>query len=70
MNSQLLFKQAAKKAAALPDLIATPELKRAIMLADVAQWIYQAEPFIDDRDISDNILKTAAGAIDLIYKAA
>ena len=66
MNSQLLFKQAAKKANALPDLIATRELKRVVMLAEVAQWIHQAEPFIDGRNISDSLVRTAAETIDLI----
>ena len=66
MNSQTLFKQAAKKANALPDLIATPEFKRVVMMAEVAQWIYDAEPFIDGRNISDSLVRTVAETIDLI----
>jgi hypothetical protein len=66
MNSKILFKQALKKANALPDLIATRDFKRVVMLAEVAQWIHQAEPFIDGRDISDSLVRTAAEAIDLI----
>jgi hypothetical protein len=66
MNAQILFKQALKKANALPALIATHDLKRVVMLAEVAQWIYQAEPFIDGRNISDNLVRTAAETIDLI----
>jgi hypothetical protein len=69
MNSKILFKQAVKKANALPDLIATPELKRIVMLAEVAQWIYDAEPFIDGRNISDSLVRTTAETIDLINKS-
>lgn len=68
MNSQILFKQAVKKTSALPDLIATSDLKRVVMLAEVAQWIYDAEPFIDGRNISDSLVRTTAETIDLINK--
>ena len=69
MNSQLLFKQALKKANALPELIATPELKRIVMLAEVSQWIYDAEPFVNGRNISDSLIHTAAETIALIYNS-
>ena len=69
MNAQILFKQAIKKANALPVIIATPELKRVVMLAEVAQWIYDAEPFIDGRNISDSLIRTSAETIDLINKS-
>lgn len=68
MNSQELFKKAKLATSKLNPLIDTPDMRKTIMLAVVAQWVADVEPFIDGRDIADNIVKTAKQAIDLIYQ--
>jgi hypothetical protein len=66
LNSKELFKQCKAKAENLPELIATKEMLKTVMMAEISQWIYNAEPYIDGRNISDNLVRTAAETIDLI----
>jgi hypothetical protein len=69
MNATQLFKQAKGRADQLPNIVRTPSLISAVMMADVAQWVSNQDysmslGYNGDRAIA--ILKTANDAIDMI----
>jgi hypothetical protein len=69
MNATQLFKQAKGKADQLPNIVRTPLLISAVMLADVSQWVSNQDysmslGYNGDRAIA--ILKTANETIDMI----
>lgn len=69
MNSKDLFKKAKLETKKLNSIIDTPEMRKTIMLAVVAQWVADVEPFVDGRDIAKNIVKTAKETVDLIHQS-
>lgn len=68
MNARDLFKKAKAQAEALPSIVATQELKSAVMLATVATWVHQLDfvSKLDDGARATNILAQANEAIELI----
>jgi len=70
MNARDLFKKAKAQADALPGIVATQELKSAVMLATVATWVHQLDfvSKLDDGARAISILAQANEAIVLINK--
>jgi hypothetical protein len=68
MNTKDLYKKAKLAIKDINPLIDTPQMRQTIMLSVVSQWIFDVEPFVNDRDISESILKTASETIALIYQ--
>lgn len=68
MNARDLFKKAKAQADELPSIVATHELKSAVMLATVATWVHQLDfvSRLDDGARAINILAQANEAIVLI----
>ena len=68
MNARDLFKKAKAQADALPGIVATHELKSAVMLATVATWVHQLDfvSRLDDGARAISILAQANEAIVLI----
>jgi hypothetical protein len=71
MADMNIFKRAKAKADKLPAIVSTPELRRAIMLAEVAQWVYGLDFLVklDDGDRAIAILKDCNSIIDLINES-
>ena len=70
MDAKQLFKQAKGKADQLPNIVKTPKLIQAVMLAEVSQWLYSQHFDFDalapNAELALSIFKTSHDAIDMI----
>ena len=70
MDAKQLFKQAKGKADQLPNIVKTPTLISAVMLAEVEQWIdnqhFDFDALAPNAELALSIFKTSRDAIDMI----
>jgi hypothetical protein len=63
-----LYKKAKLATANLNPIIDTVEMRKTIMFSVVAQWVYDAEPYVNGKDIAINVVETARKTIEIIYE--
>ena len=66
MDAKGLFNKAVIKTNLLPELIDTPAMRRQIMMATVAEWLWQLDDILDRPDAHASVLAMASDAMTMI----
>lgn len=66
MKAKDLFNKAVIKTNLLPELIDTPAMRRQVMMATVAEWLWQLDDVIARPDAHESVLKMASETLHLI----
>jgi hypothetical protein len=68
MNSKDLFNKAVIKTNLLPELIDTPAMRRQVMMATVAEWLWQLDDILDRPSAHESVLTTASETMTMINR--
>jgi len=68
MNSNDLFKKAVIQSNMLPELIDTPAMRRQVMMATVAEWLWQLDDILDRPSAYESVLTTASETMTMINR--
>ena len=68
MNSKDLFNRAVIKTNLLPEIIDTPAMRRQVMMATVAEWLWQLDDIIDRPSAHESVLTMLFETMHMIDK--
>jgi hypothetical protein len=66
MDAKALFNKAVIKANILPELIDTPAMRRQVMIATVAEWLWSLDDILDRPSAYKSVLEMTSDTMRMI----